>query len=178
MATGDAPQLSLADISTILGQPKVTVRPMEWVEKKSGRNPLWLEYVSACKFGVEVREDVLVRMQFRDRSLRNIGNATIEASEQFNAAICVGKNRIYAIDTTDRPHLNSAGAGRPFYRQLILERTHEHTWSPEGYGYAEPLIPPLLSVESLVEEFLRRANVVLIGGFVHPLKGKQRELGL
>ena len=88
----------------------------------------------------------------------------------------VGPHRILALDSEDTPHTNKHGVGLQFYKQKLTGRTHLHLWTEHGYGYAEPIEPPILSVESLIADFLARANLTLLGLFRHPLKGTQ--LGL
>lgn len=162
--------------NAIISEKKEIIKEMEWVPKRTQSNPQWVEYVSACKISSEIREDVMFRAQYRQAKIIAIGEATIELPEQFNAAICVGPHRIFALDTEDTPHTNKRGIGLPFHRKKLVCRTHLHIWTDEGYGYAEPIYPPLNSIESLLEAFFPRANLTFPGDFKHPLQGQQ--LGL
>ena len=105
-----------------------------------------------------------------------IGAATINYPEQFTAGLLVGRHRILALDTNDKPHTNRRGVGLPYYGQKITARTHIHIWTSEGYGYAEPIEPSYLDYESLIKDFLVRANINLLGGFQHPLKNQTGQL--
>lgn len=168
--------LTVSDARAIIAEQKITVREMEWVPKKTASNPQWVEFVSACRVKSEIREDVMFRAQFRPARNIVMGDARIVLSEIFNAALCVGPHRILALDSEDTPHKNKRGLGLPYYRQTLTGRTHLHLWTDEGYGYVEPIEPPILSVELLVADFLPRANLTLLGIFRHPLQGAQ--LGL
>jgi hypothetical protein len=171
-----APLLTPAEAQAIIDIPKLTVRPMEWIAKKSASNPQWMEFVSVCRIENEIREDLFFRTQFRAAKTQVIGDSTIEFDAIFNAAITAGGERIFAIDADATQHTNKIGVGRPLYKKALQGRYHMHTWSDEGYGYAEPIDDDLNDIELLVNYFLPRANLTLINGFVHPLRGVQIEL--
>ena len=165
--------LAVHEANSIIAVAKFTVRPMEWFPKRTRSNPQWIEFFSACKIESEVREDVMFRAQFRAKKIVTMESAEIILPEIFNAAICVGQHRIFALDSESTTHTNRTGKGRPLYQARLDGRTHLHTWSEEGYGYAEPIVLELDSIEGLVAEFLPRANLTLTGGFLHPLSGAQ-----
>lgn len=171
-------EFSVQDALLIIAEQKITVREMEWIPKKTVSNPQWNEFVSACRIQSEIREDVMFRAQFRPARVIVVGGADITLSEIFNCAICVGPHRILALDSEDTAHTNKIGIGRSFYKKKLTGRTHLHLWTEGGYGYAEPIEPPLMSVESLIADFLPRANLTLLGSFRHPLKGTQLGLNL
>lgn len=88
--------------------------------------------------------------------------------------------RIYAIDVQPlTKHKNNVGSGRPLHRKLI-SGVHEHTWSSEGYGYAEPFVVEPLEGRVAWKSFLVGAGITSVP-FVHPDKAindGQQELGL
>lgn len=174
--TARLPSISLEEANAISGEPKETVRPMEWVAKLTSSTPQWLEFVSVCKVKSEIREDVFFHCQYRQSASIVDGAARISKPEIFSAAIRVGSERILALDTNSTPHTNKVGKGLPLYRHTLRCRTHLHIWTDEGYGYAEPIDPPLESIESLVERFIALANLKLTGSFVHPLTGRQLDI--
>ncbi|WP_017454413.1 hypothetical protein [Herbaspirillum rubrisubalbicans] len=168
--------LSVADAQQIIAEAKTTVRLMEWIPKKTKSNLQWIEFVSACSIQSEIREDVMFRAQYRAGRTIAAGESRIETAEIFNASLCVGPFRILALDSADTPHKNKVGTGYPLHLHSITSRTHKHIWTPEGYGYAEPVEPALDDIESLINAFLPMANLTLLGGFNHPLRGNQMEL--
>lgn len=171
-----ASRITVAEAQAIVAATKSTVRPMEWVPKRSSTNPQWLEFVSVCQIDNEIREDLFFRPQFRASKTVVIGAASIEYKAIYNAAITAGGERIFALDADDTPHTNRVGAGKPWYRKTLPGRFHVHSWTNEGYGYAEPLDETLDDIELLVARFLGLANLELIGGFKHPLHGTQLDL--
>lgn len=146
---------------------------MEWFPKRTLSNPQWTEFFSACRVESEIREDVMFRAQYRPRRIVPMGLSEMVLPEIFNAALCVGPHRILAIDSASTPHTNKVGIGRPLYKHRLVGRSHVHTWSEEGYGYAEPIDLESDCIEALMAEFLPRANLVLTGGFIHPQSGAQ-----
>jgi hypothetical protein len=170
------PILTVAEAEALVSIDKATVRHMEWVPKRTASNPQWFEFVSVCRVRNEIREDLFFRSQFRARKTVSVGKAAIDCREQFNAALCAGGERIFAVDADSTPHKNRVGRGRPWYNKPVGTRCHIHTWSAEGYGYAEPITPDLDDIESLMDYFLPRANLTLVGGFTHPLRGIQLAL--
>jgi hypothetical protein len=172
------PLLTPEEAQAIIDIPKATIRPLEWIPKKSASNPQWVEFVSVCRIENEIREDLFFRTQFRAAKTQVVGDSTIQFEAIYNAAITAGGERIFAIDADDTQHTNKVGAGRPLYKTALQGRYHVHTWSAEGYGYAEPIDIDLNDIELLVDYFLPRANLTLINGFLHPLRGVQIELQL
>jgi hypothetical protein len=171
-----SPILTAAEAALLVQAKKTTVRPMEWVPKKSPSNPRWLEFVSVCKIESEIREDLYFRSQYRAARTEVSGAANIEYAAIYNAAITAGGERIVALDADDTPHTNKVGRGMEWYRKTLRGRYHFHRWCDEGYGYAEPVDEDLHDIELLVDHFLVLANLALIDGFTHPLKGAQLAL--
>ncbi|MGY6129136.1 hypothetical protein ACW9YV_27890 (plasmid) [Paraburkholderia strydomiana] len=176
MKTKATPILTPDEAQAIIDIPKATIRPMEWIPKRSPSNPQWMEFVSVCRIENEIREDLFFRTQFRAAKTQVIGDSTIRYEAVYNAAITAGGERIFAVDADDTQHTNKVGVGRPLYKSALRGRYHMHTWSAEGYGYAEPIDIELNDIELLVDFFLLRANLTLISGFIHPLRGSQIEL--
>ncbi|WP_248322003.1 hypothetical protein [Caballeronia sp. Sq4a] len=175
------PVLSVDEAQALIAMEKSTVRPMEWVAKKQVSNPQWVQYVSACRIatadgGSEIREDLFFLTQFRARKIEIVGGATIEYEEQYNAAFMVGGERILAVDADSTPHTNKVGRGLPWYKKRVPGRYHLHIWTEDGYGYTEPIFQELDDIELAISHFLPLANLNLLGGFVHPLKGSQMDL--
>ena len=101
-----------------------------------------------------------------------MGTASIDIPEQYTATLLVGRHRVIGFDTNDKPHTNKIGLGLPYYGQKIYARTHHHIWTSEGYGYAEPIDQPYPDYETMLSDFLIRANINLVDGFQHPLKNQ------
>lgn len=171
-----ASHLTVAEADAIIAAAKFTVKPMEWVPKRSSANPRWLEFVSVCQIDNEIREDLFFRSQFRASKIEVVGAARIEYKAIYNAAITAGGERIFALDADDTPHTNKVGAGKPWYQKTLRGRFHLHSWTSEGDGYAEPVDEALDDIELLVARFLHLANLELISEFRHPLHGTQLDL--
>lgn len=93
--------------------------------------------------------------------------------------ICQGA-RICAIDIQPLTHhTNRVGRDRPLFQQRI-RGNHVHSWSPEGYGYAEPLTLTPIDGKIAWSAFSKLAGIIEIP-FTHPDKAinqGQQELGL
>lgn len=139
--------------------PKVGKLTLDWIESK-----ILLMYVD----DLEIPEQLYVLCQWRKK------NKAIK--EQWTFSLMYLGQRIYAIDLEhDFLHTNNAGKGRPLYGQEV-EGPHEHTWSADGYGYAEPIRVPWDTPEIIWKMFLKRAGIVP-DDFFHP-DNNQPELDL
>jgi hypothetical protein len=153
----------LSEISGLLAKKKKLVRAMAWAVKPNRKDGGWYEFISAVadsNTGV-VFEGVSVNAQWRP--------AVGDRSAVFYVGLVMDNARVYAIDVAplDR-HKNMIGAGRPYYKQEITG-AHEHTWSAEGGGYAEPVTAIDASNQHDVWSlFLKNANIEQNGSFVHP----------
>ncbi|KOF52871.1 hypothetical protein AD428_17445 [Achromobacter sp. DMS1] len=176
MANKFEPLITVDEVREILAEPKETARPVSWTPRPAAGNAQWMEFCSPCRIKGEVRDDVLFRATYRAARTDVYGQATIFLSEAFSASLFVGPHRVYGVDTDDAFHTSLAGSGRPHYRKPLADRSHEHLWTDEGEGYAEPVTPALQTIGALMDYFLPRANLALVGGFAHPLKGRQIEL--
>lgn len=168
--------ISVADVALILSENKETIKPMEWIEKRTNANPCWIEYMSACKIKSSIQEDLFFIATYRAPKTKFYDNSSLELSEIFNLGIVLGGHRIFAVDTSDTPHTNKIGISKPYYKKIISSRSHVHIWVEEGYGYAEPISEEFSELINQVSFFLPKANLKLFGDFIHPLSGKQMDL--
>lgn len=89
--------------------------------------------------------------------------------ENWTFSLLFGADRLYALDVQPLVfHTNDVGKGRPYFKKRI-EGIHEHTWSEEGYGYAEPFSLTASTGPAAWKEFLMRAGIAQ-EPFVHPDK--------
>lgn len=167
--------ITIGDAHKVITRKKQLVAPMGWAKKLNHRDPVWYEYRSALEFvddPTETPEGLMIVCQWKCRD----GSKP----ENWNFGFLYGSGRIYAIDVQPlAQHTNEVGKGRPFHRQRI-RGNHEHTWSEEGYGYAEPFVLNPVDGQTAWREFLNRAGIA-VAAFVHPdkaINGGQQELGL
>ena len=150
-----------AEIDAFLVAEKRAVAPMDWREKLTKKEPQWWEYVSAVEIHGVVVEDVQFIVQWRP----GMG----AAGDKYNCGLLYRSERIYAVDLDpDSQHTNKVGKGRELYRLRIGPGTHEHTWSEDGYGYAEPISPGFPDLLALFDYFCQRANLTVENGFKLP----------
>lgn len=152
--------IARTEIDTFLAAEKRAVAPMNWREKLSRRDPQWWEFVSAIEVDGVVAENVQFVVQWRP--------GTGAAGDKYNCGLLYWGERIYAVDfDPDGLHSNNVGKGRELYRRRIGPGTHEHTWSEDGYGYAEP-IPDFPAFATLFDYFCKKTNVIVESGFRSP----------
>lgn len=159
---------SMDEVDEILNIDKITVKDLEWLEKKTFSAPQWVEFKTACRIENKIREDVFFVSNYRASKLLSANGFTLEKNEIFNASILIGGSRVGAIDCGDSPHRNTKGKGLPFFGQNISTKTHKHIWTPEGYGYVEPY-DTIYDIEELLDVFQREYNLTIKGSFVHPM---------
>lgn len=176
MATTQAPLITPAEVREILAEPKETTKAVTWAPRPAPGQAQWVEFVSSCRLRGETRDDIIFRTLYRPARTAVHGQAIITLAEACSASLFIGPHRVLGIDTNDAYHTNLAGSDLPLYRNVLDQRTHQHLWHHEGEGYAEPVVPALNDIASLIPYFLQRANLTLAGGFAHPLKGRQIEL--
>lgn len=171
----DSGLITVANAHKVLGRKKQLVAPMGWAKKLNHTEPVWYEYRSALEFEddpTETPEGLLIVCQWK----RKDG----PKPENWTFGLLYGGERIYAIDVQPlMHHTNKVGKGRPFYLQRI-RGNHEHTWSEEGYGYAEPFMLIPVDGPAAWKDFLDRAGIA-DAPFVHPDKAindGQQELAL
>lgn len=167
--------LTVADTQQVIKRTKQLVAPMSWAKKLNHTEPVWFEYRSALEFAddpAETPEGLMIVCQWKRKDGPKPENWT------FGLLYC--GSRIYAVDVQPLVHhTNEAGSGRPFHRQRI-RGSHEHTWSEDGYGYAEAFVLSPADGPTTWREFLARAGIA-DAPFVHPDKAindGQQELDL
>lgn len=133
---------------------------MNWRERLSKKDPQWWEYVSAVEVNGVVLEDAEFRAQWRP--------SNGAAQEKYNCAFLFHGLRVYAVDfEPDGQHTNKAGKGRPYYGQRIGPGTHEHSWSDDGEGYAEPM-NDFANLAALFDYFCEKSKLDVASGYVSP----------
>lgn len=151
---------------------KVVIRPFEWLVEAGGHIPRNHVFESGVQAGTEVLEGVVVRARYRDIKHVSRGSASFTIPESFSCALFAGHHRIAAFDTNPgQRHANNIGEGRPYFGHVLTAASHRHIWVG-GYGYAEPIEPPLLDVTDLIKAFGIECNLVFQGTIDHPLKGQ------
>lgn len=150
-----------AEIDVFMTAKKNTMVVMDWREKLTKKDPQWWEFVSAVRVDGVVVEDVQFIAQWRP----GMG----AASDKYNCALLYRSDRVYAVDfDLDGQHTNKVGKGRALYRKQLGPGTHEHTWSEDGYGYAEPIWPDFCRFSDLFDYFCQKANLTVENGFKQP----------
>lgn len=149
------------EIEAFMVAKKSAVAPMNWREKLMKSDPKWWEYVSAIEIDGVVVEDVRFIVQWR--------LSEGAAGEKYNCGLLYRGDRIFAVDfEPDGKHTNKVGKGRPLYKKQIGPGTHEHTWSEDGYGYAEPISPDFPDFSALFDHFCQTINLNVQSGFKSP----------
>jgi hypothetical protein len=124
-------------------------------------DPQWWEFVSAIEIDGVVLEGARFLMQWRP------GSGAAQA--KYNCGLLFRRKRVYAVDyDPDGQHTNSVGKGRPFYKKRIGPGTHEHTWSEDGIGYAEPIDPNFSGLDALFQFFCVKTHLTVVGGYSPP----------
>lgn len=149
------------EIDIFMIAAKNTVAPMNWREKLAKKDPQWWEYVSAVELDGVVVEDVQFIVQWR----LGVG----AAGDKYNCGLLYRDDRVYAVELDpDGQHTNKAGKGRALYRKCFGPGAHEHTWSEDGYGYAEPISPDFPDFSALFDYFCQQCVLTVEGGFKPP----------
>lgn len=162
--------LTVAEATQFLIVPKRVVLAMDWRPGLSKRDVQWSKWDAALLVDGSVPEGTRVVLQWRP----SLGSAPCK----MNLSLLYREQRVYGIDFDDSGrHTNKIGKGRPFYRKMIDTPAHEHTWSEEGYGYAEPLDPSPDSAAELFALFCNKTNLSADGGYKPP-PSQQLPLGL
>jgi hypothetical protein len=154
--------VTVAEAQEVVARQKSLVANMAWTTRRGKVDWAWFEARILLRYSeeVEVAEQLWVMCQWRKKG--------ITIPEHWKFALFYREQRIYAIDVqpTSIHENDKAGKGHPLYLQEI-DGIHEHTWSAEGYGYAEPISVPLKQPEVIWRMFLKRANID-VGDFHHP----------
>lgn len=150
---------------------------MEWVDSPSKKASGWAKFQSFCYLGTTLSDEVEFRAQYRARATDRRGAATIEIPEAFYVSIWIRNHRVYGIDTKPgQAHTNAVIPGMAHSGKTIATTTHEHIWTIAADDYVEPIEPPILELETAIEKFCERVNLLLHGPFTHPLKGQTEQL--
>lgn len=153
--------VTVAEATQFLTVPKRAVLAMDWRPGLSKRDVQWWKWDTALLVNGSVPEATRVVLQWRP--------AVGAAASKMNLSLLYREQRVYGVDFDELTrHTNKIGKGRPFYRKMIDSPAHEHTWSEEGYGYAEPLDPSPTSPAELFVVFCSKINLTLDGGFRPP----------
>jgi|GEM_PF-4452423 len=104
--------------------------------------------------------------------------AVNEKPEVTNLSLLVGADRVYAVDYGKwYGHKNNKGGrGRPYWGEKFTG-SHQHFWSDDGGGYAEPLSDPA-DAQAAWNLLLRLGNFNANFPFVHPLSGIDTSQGV
>lgn len=168
---------TVGEVEDLLVLWKELLREVEWSPRISKRKPTRWLFESACSVGTTATENVLFRAEHRPASTITKGTAIIEVPDLTYVGLFIGEHRVCAMDShRGQAHTNTVGSGKPFYLQKVTATTHLHVWVDEGDGYVEPVEPPIEDVEALFTQFFKRANLILNGAFLHPLKNQQMEI--
>lgn len=152
--------LSIAEVTDFLQTPKQSVSGVTWREGMLKDTAQWWKWDCAIELDGFVPEGARVILQWRPE--------TGAAYEKFSCGLLFQNLRVYAIDfDPDTKHTNKVGFERPHYQKQFGPGTHVHTWSTEGYGYAEPM-DDFNSFASLFAFFCEKANLSVAGGFKNP----------
>ena len=161
--------LTVADVDLFLSAPKSAVSAIEWRPTLSRKDVQWWGWDCAIEIAGVVPEGTRIILQWRP-----IVGA---ASAKYSCGLLHRNDRVYAIDfDPEALHTNKVGLGRSQYRKRFGPGTHEHTWSEEGYGYAEP-IQDFADFTALFAYFCTKTTLQVEGGFRRP-PSQQLSLGL
>lgn len=143
-----------------MAAPKRAVARMAWRHGLTKKDVQWQQWESAVELDGVVPTGTRIILQWR--------SATGAALEKYGCGLLYRNERVYAVDhDPNSQHTNKVGKGRPYHGQRIGPGTHEHTWSEDGMGYAEPL-PDFTDFSALFRYFCDKANLRVEGGFEPP----------
>lgn len=152
--------LTLAEINFFLAAKKSAISVIDWRPGISKKDAQWWNWDSALEVGGIVSEGTRIIMQWR--------TAVGAASSKYSCVLLYQTERIYAVDfAPDGQHTDKVGKGRPYFGKRFGPGTHEHTWSDDGDGYAEP-IGDFKDFAALFAHFCAKTNIEVVGGFRPP----------
>lgn len=144
--------VTLTEAQSVLSRYKFLATDMLWTSKRAGLNGGWLSTRMSVQFAdeFEVSDEVYLMCQWREKAKA--------VPEFWTFSLFFKDARIYAIDVQPTHlHQNKVGKGRRFWGQEV-GGIHEHLWSDDGYGYAEPIEIQLSRPDVIWRMFLKRAN--------------------
>jgi len=147
---------------------KMVIREFRWIPEAGTKGGERFSFDSGVQVGTLFPYAVRFIAKYRAHRTITIGRSSVLKPAKFDAALLCTPHRVAALDTSDTPHSNNVGVGRPFFGQRLTCATHRHIWVG-SYGYAEPVEPPIMDVVDLVMTFAKECNVVLNGNVTHPL---------
>lgn len=149
-----------SDIDAFMTAPKRAVARMGWRHGLTKKDVQWWEWDSAVELNGIVPVGTRVIVQWRP--------TTGAALEKYSCGLLYKNERVFAVDfNPNSQHTNKVGKGRPYFGKRFGPGTHEHTWSEDGIGYAEPL-PDFLDFGTLFSYFCDKTNLSVEGGFKAP----------
>lgn len=159
--------VDLAEANFFLSAKKSAISVIDWRPGISKKDAQWWKWDSAIEVGGIVSEGTRIILQWRP--------VTGAALEKFNCLLLYQTERVYSIDfAPDGQHTNKVGKGRPYFGKRFGPGTHEHTWSDDGDGYAEP-ISDFKDSAALFAHFCAKTNLEVVGGY-RPPPSQQLEL--
>ena len=168
-------KVTVAEVAQILKEKKETVRELSWEFKNTNHTPKFIEYRSAIRIKHETVEDLFICFIYRAGFPRSRGGKQLIQQETIATGLYFRNKRVFAIDyDTNSIHLNKIGLDIPSYKREILG-LHRHIWTENGYGYAEEIRMESVSIEGVINLFLKESNINLLGGF-KPLPSEQFSL--
>lgn len=151
---------SRSDIDAFMALPKRTVARLNWRHGLTKKDVQWWEWESAVELEGTIPEGTRAIVQWRP--------AVGAALEKYSCGLLYRNERVYAVDfDPNGQHTNKVGKGRPYFTKRFGPGTHEHTWSEDGIGYAEPLVD-FVDFAALFRYFCDKANLKVEGGFKAP----------
>lgn len=146
---------------------------MLWARGLGAHDPSYYQYESALADDPDTLvavEGLRVTCKYRP--------SVLGKPEVTNLSLLIGSERVYALDHGRwyRHKNNKGGRGRPFWGQSFVG-SHQHFWSDDGYGYAEPLDEPA-NPQDAWQKFLELGNFKAEFAFVHPLSGTDAAQGV
>lgn len=161
--------LTVADVDAFLATPKRAVSQVDWRPGRTIKDIQWWDWDCAVEINGMIPENTRILLRWRP----DVG----AAAAKYSCGVLFQNERVYAVDFDPNvQHTNKVGLGRPHHRKRFGPGTHEHTWSEDGGGYAEPM-PDFVDFASLFEYFCNKANLQVEGGFKRP-PSQQLSLGL
>lgn len=145
------------EIDTFLTMTKRAVTPMDWRHGLTKKDVQWWKWESAIELDGVILEGTRVIIQWRP--------VVGAANEKYGCVLLYRNERVFGVDFhPDGQHTNKVGHGRPYFGKRIGPGTHEHSWSEDGDGYAEP-IQDFQNFAALFSYFCDKTKLNVGGGF-------------
>lgn len=157
-------KLTESEAQAIIKVAKIAEREMQWQAKKGNYNPTRYEFHTVLRVNNEIREDLFFRAQYRGKYQHNVSGVLIPKDENISVGLYAANQRIFAYDYDTTPHTNHIGVGKAYFFQTV-PFLHQHIWTDEGYGYAEPLTLTSHDLKTIIEAFLQDSHISIPNGF-------------